>query len=182
MLLVVCCWLRIVFWQTAAELRGDAKLIKEDIFELDRLVAERRSERQKEKTADADAAAEDMDADAAAERPCETSKKHKGANSMLVDTHRPKSFINLLSEERTNRNVLSWLKDWDPIVFGKKNGQDAPAHGIYIYIFVYMYLYTHIHIYIYTHTHIYIYIHTYIYIYIYGYLWPKTGPSRGVFG
>ncbi len=36
---------------------------------------------------------------------------------MWVDKYRPKKFTELLGEERTNRDVLSWLKEWDKCVF-----------------------------------------------------------------
>lgn len=32
----------------------------------------------------------------------------------------PKKFEELLSQDKTNREVLCWLKAWDPIVFKKK--------------------------------------------------------------
>jgi len=36
------------------------------------------------------------------------------------DKYMPQNFYELLSDERTNREVLTWLKSWDPIVFKKK--------------------------------------------------------------
>jgi len=36
------------------------------------------------------------------------------------DKYMPQNFFELLSDERTNREVLTWLKSWDPIVFKKK--------------------------------------------------------------
>ncbi|KAH7460424.1 hypothetical protein KRP22_008392 [Phytophthora ramorum] len=42
-------------------------------------------------------------------------------NAVLwLDRYRPKSFLDLLSDERTNREVLSWIKSWDRFVFPKK--------------------------------------------------------------
>ena len=41
------------------------------------------------------------------------------AVSLLVDTYAPKTFTDLLSDERTNREVLFWFKQWDQCVFGK---------------------------------------------------------------
>ncbi|KAL4157676.1 hypothetical protein PRNP1_006693 [Phytophthora ramorum] len=42
-------------------------------------------------------------------------------NAVLwLDKYRPKSFLDLLSDERTNREVLSWIKSWDRFVFPKK--------------------------------------------------------------
>ena len=47
--------------------------------------------------------------------------KHKANNSQLwVDKHAPKSFTDLLSDERTNREVLRALRQWDPFVFKKE--------------------------------------------------------------
>ncbi|KAG7398942.1 Chromosome transmission fidelity protein 18 [Phytophthora boehmeriae] len=43
------------------------------------------------------------------------------ANTTLwLDKYRPQSFLDLLSDERTNREVLSWIKSWDLFVFPKK--------------------------------------------------------------
>ncbi|RLN71545.1 hypothetical protein BBJ29_000730 [Phytophthora kernoviae] len=43
------------------------------------------------------------------------------ANTTLwLDKYRPQSFLDLLSDERTNREVLSWIKSWDGFVFPKK--------------------------------------------------------------
>lgn len=42
----------------------------------------------------------------------------KGAPSRLwVDKYSPRSFLELLSDEKINRSVLSWLKEWDGVVF-----------------------------------------------------------------
>eukprot|EP00026_Physarum_polycephalum_P001668 Phypoly_transcript_01670.p1 GENE.Phypoly_transcript_01670~~Phypoly_transcript_01670.p1 ORF type:complete len:1072 (-),score=303.53 Phypoly_transcript_01670:11-3154(-) len=37
---------------------------------------------------------------------------------LWVDKYSPKSFQELLSDEKTNREVLGWLKEWDRVVFG----------------------------------------------------------------
>ncbi|KAJ3682667.1 hypothetical protein LUZ60_012894 [Juncus effusus] len=37
---------------------------------------------------------------------------------LWVEKYAPNSFTELLSDEHTNREVLLWLKQWDPIVFG----------------------------------------------------------------
>ncbi|XP_024380878.1 uncharacterized protein [Physcomitrium patens] len=39
---------------------------------------------------------------------------------LWVDKYAPRSFTELLSDEKTNREVLRWLKQWDPCVFGSK--------------------------------------------------------------
>ena len=43
---------------------------------------------------------------------------------LWVDKYKPKGFTDLMSDERTNREVLQWLKAWDPCVYGDST---APA-------------------------------------------------------
>lgn len=38
---------------------------------------------------------------------------------LWVDKYRPKSYLDLLSDESTNRSLLTWLKIWDKIVFNR---------------------------------------------------------------
>ena len=48
--------------------------------------------------------------------------KHKSVavdDQLWVDKHAPSSFPHLLSDERTNREVLRALRAWDPYVFGR---------------------------------------------------------------
>lgn len=47
-----------------------------------------------------------------------TSEK-KTDDQLWVDKHAPSSFQHLLSDERTNREVLRALRAWDPFVFGR---------------------------------------------------------------
>lgn len=52
------------------------------------------------------------------------------AGKLWVDKYRPKSYLDLLSDESTNRSLLTWLKMWDKIVFNRnfqteKNLSDA---------------------------------------------------------
>ena len=54
-----------------------------------------------------------------------SSKKAK-PRDLWVDKYAPKHFSDLLSPERTNREVLRWLKSWDPAVFGRE-GPPAPT-------------------------------------------------------
>ncbi|CAI5741898.1 unnamed protein product [Peronospora destructor] len=43
------------------------------------------------------------------------------SNAVLwLDKYKPQSFLDLLSDERTNREVLTWIKSWDRYVFPKK--------------------------------------------------------------
>lgn len=41
-------------------------------------------------------------------------------DELWVDKYRPRSYIELLSDETVNRQLLHWLKLWDKVVF-KKN-------------------------------------------------------------
>ena len=43
----------------------------------------------------------------------------RGDGALWVDRYAPTSFPHLLSDERTNRDVLRAIKDWDPHVFRK---------------------------------------------------------------
>ncbi|XP_068151463.1 chromosome transmission fidelity protein 18 homolog [Drosophila tropicalis] len=38
---------------------------------------------------------------------------------LWVDKYKPRKYIDLLSDEMTNRSLLYWLKMWDKVVFGK---------------------------------------------------------------
>jgi chromosome transmission fidelity protein 18 len=48
-----------------------------------------------------------------------TTSKKKTDDQLWVDKHAPSSFQHLLSDERTNREVLRALRAWDPFVFGR---------------------------------------------------------------
>lgn len=37
--------------------------------------------------------------------------------SQWVKKYEPDKFIDLLTDDKVNRNMLTWLKSWDPIVF-----------------------------------------------------------------
>ena len=50
------------------------------------------------------------------EKTAETSKA-KNRTSMWTEKYRPRKFTDLVGDERTHRNMLRWLKGWDPIVF-----------------------------------------------------------------
>ncbi|RLN95808.1 hypothetical protein BBJ28_00019393 [Nothophytophthora sp. Chile5] len=49
--------------------------------------------------------------------------------TLWLDKYRPQSFLDLLSDERTNREVLSWIKKWDRFVFPKKKRANR-AHPV----------------------------------------------------
>ncbi len=42
---------------------------------------------------------------------------HLVDSNLWVDKYRPKKYLDLLSDESTNRNLLKWLKMWDKVVF-----------------------------------------------------------------
>jgi chromosome transmission fidelity protein 18 len=39
---------------------------------------------------------------------------------MWVDRYRPQRFVDLVGDERVNRETMSWVKEWDQCVFGLK--------------------------------------------------------------
>lgn len=53
-------------------------------------------------------------------------KKIVDNGQLWVDKHAPSSFPHLLSDEKTNREVLRALRAWDPYVFGR----EAPARPV----------------------------------------------------
>jgi chromosome transmission fidelity protein 18 len=50
---------------------------------------------------------------------------------LWVDKHAPASFPHLLSDERTNREVLRALRAWDPYVFGRQQPSRPTSHVLY---------------------------------------------------
>ncbi|KAF9904497.1 hypothetical protein EC991_002657 [Linnemannia zychae] len=52
-----------------------------------------------------------------------------GSNERLwVDKYRPMKYTDLMGDERVNREVLSWIKEWDQCVFGRKYHKFTPEH------------------------------------------------------
>lgn len=51
------------------------------------------------------------------------------STELWLDKYRPQGFIDLLSDERTNREVLAWIKKWDPYVFPHKKQSAASLHA-----------------------------------------------------
>ncbi|XP_046855742.1 chromosome transmission fidelity protein 18 homolog [Xenia sp. Carnegie-2017] len=49
--------------------------------------------------------------------------------SLWVDKYSPRSYIELLSDDGINRNLLTWLKLWDGAVFGKENVKTRRKHA-----------------------------------------------------
>lgn len=56
-----------------------------------------------------------------AQRPSKGSKN--GRTMLWTEKYRARKFIDLVGDERTHRDVLRWIKGWDPIVFP---GMDKP--------------------------------------------------------
>lgn len=46
--------------------------------------------------------------------------KDENNHNLWVEKYSPKSYIDLLSDDGINRLVLTWLKSWDHVVFGKE--------------------------------------------------------------
>lgn len=40
-------------------------------------------------------------------------------DDLWVEKYRPQRYVDLLSDETTNRSLLSWLKMWDKVVFNR---------------------------------------------------------------
>ncbi|KAL8788795.1 MAG: hypothetical protein Q9213_001466 [Squamulea squamosa] len=50
-------------------------------------------------------------------RPSMSKGARRGRTSMWTEKYRAKKFTDLVGDERTHRDVLRWIKHWDPIVF-----------------------------------------------------------------
>lgn len=53
-------------------------------------------------------------------------ESNSGQSKLYVDKYTPKSFTDLLTNEQFNREVLRWVKEWDPIVFPDKQAANKP--------------------------------------------------------
>ena len=101
---------------------------------LDRIESERRAEvlaesERLEKRAKLDAASFLRDlADRDAPPAPRDAAAARRAAALWVDTHAPKTFTELLSPEKVNREVLHWLKAWDGVVF--KRAPPKPARDV----------------------------------------------------
>ena len=49
-------------------------------------------------------------------------------NQLWVERWRPKKFLDLVGNEKTNRRILKWLRDWSPVVFKEQIGK-LPSFG-----------------------------------------------------
>lgn len=52
-----------------------------------------------------------------------SSSSSTSETTLWVDRYRPKRFTDLLGDDRVHREVMSWVKEWDHCVFGKKKGK-----------------------------------------------------------
>lgn len=50
---------------------------------------------------------------------CESMDEENSRKCLWVEKFKPKSYLELLSDDGTNRILLKWLKLWDQVVFGK---------------------------------------------------------------
>ncbi|KAI7825988.1 P-loop containing nucleoside triphosphate hydrolase protein [Gamsiella multidivaricata] len=58
-----------------------------------------------------------------------TGDDNKDSSERLwVDKYRPKKYTDLMGDERVNREVLSWIKEWDQCVFGRRYKKHIPEH------------------------------------------------------
>ncbi|XP_061455548.1 chromosome transmission fidelity protein 18 homolog [Rhineura floridana] len=53
-------------------------------------------------------------------RPGEAEEDEEALGSLWVDRFTPRHYVELLSDDYTNRCLLKWLKLWDMVVFGKE--------------------------------------------------------------
>ncbi|KAJ2446899.1 Chromosome transmission fidelity protein 18 [Coemansia sp. RSA 2440] len=71
---------------------------------------------------DTEAALRESEMDVASQTDLPSTKSQRtGSNKLWVDKYRAQSFVDLISDERTNRAVLQWLKEWDYCVFGRES-------------------------------------------------------------
>ncbi|KAJ2178339.1 Chromosome transmission fidelity protein 18, partial [Coemansia sp. RSA 551] len=71
---------------------------------------------------DTEAALRESEMDVASQTDLPSAKSQRtGSNKLWVDKYRAQSFVDLISDERTNRAVLQWLKEWDYCVFGRES-------------------------------------------------------------
>jgi chromosome transmission fidelity protein 18 len=56
--------------------------------------------------------------------------KAKIASSSWLTKYAPRKFTDLISDERSNRELLRWLKMWDKIVFNKKTPDEKMNHSM----------------------------------------------------
>lgn len=52
---------------------------------------------------------------------------HSRETELWVEKFKPKDYFDLLSDDGTNRLILTWLKSWDYVVFGKEVNKEKMA-------------------------------------------------------
>jgi len=67
----------------------------------------------------------------AARRPNTLPASAPTSSGLWVDRYSPKAFMELLSDERLNRQVLHWVKGWDAHVFGVKSKSHRATDDAY---------------------------------------------------
>ncbi|BFZ53349.1 Chromosome transmission fidelity protein 18 [Savitreella phatthalungensis] len=55
--------------------------------------------------------------------------EYEPIEELWVDKYRPKKFTDLLGDERTSRDVMRWIRQWDYCVFGKRSSAAARKTG-----------------------------------------------------
>lgn len=50
-------------------------------------------------------------------------KRAEAQTTLWVDRYRPQRYLDLLGDDRIHREVMSWVKEWDYCVYGKKKGK-----------------------------------------------------------
>ncbi|NWI45960.1 CTF18 protein, partial [Picathartes gymnocephalus] len=55
-------------------------------------------------------------------------QEESASHCLWVDKFAPRRYMELLSDDYTNRCLLKWLKLWDTVVFGKKTKPSPAAH------------------------------------------------------
>ena len=64
------------------------------------------------------------------ETPLPSKGSRKGRNLLWTEKYRARKFTDLVGDERTHRDVLRWVKGWDPIVFpGSTKPKPKPKFG-----------------------------------------------------
>jgi len=90
-------------------------------IDIHELINEASKETEKDRTRKAKAAEEVLPS---VEQPMGKSRPRR--TLMWTEKYRARNFMELVGDDRTHRQVLRWLKSWDPIVF-PKSGKPKPA-------------------------------------------------------
>ncbi|KAJ1667071.1 Chromosome transmission fidelity protein 18 [Coemansia sp. RSA 1813] len=73
----------------------------------------------------------DVESNDNAEMKEKAKERGRQCSSLWVDKYRAQSFLDLVSDERTNRAVMQWLKEWDYCVFGREKPPASTAPNAY---------------------------------------------------